>query len=243
MAKPDLCHDRARNDIQPSWSRPDVYLNAEHEKIWQMTEPIGGWQLPGDSYKLYEMAFYCGDVILEIGTYSGKSAVIEILGSRANANRKRTAWFGVDLDPAAIRRTQATLDQWKLGRYATLFHGDTRAFFKERRVSPTMVFVDGDHRYEGVKQDIEVLSEVLAPEVPVLFHDYRNPENKDGRYGVERACNEWEQTGHVKCLGTFGCSALFVTVTGRPRPKSFWETVKASWTRASARERAQGAVS
>ena len=225
----------------PSWSRPDLYINAEHEKIWDLTRDIAGWQLPGDSYKLYEMAYHAGDVILEIGTYSGKSAVVEILGSRANPGRKRTAWFGIDLDAAAIQRTRATLKQWRLTRDATLFQGDTRAFFQQHRISPTMVFVDGDHRYEGVKQDIAVLSPMLARDVPVFFHDFRNPENKDGRYGIERACNEWEQTGQVKFIGCFGCSALFLTLTGLPlrAPKlSFWENLKASWTRPSVREQA-----
>ena len=210
MAKPNLCYDRGKDHLLPSWSGTEVYLNAEHEKIWELTKPIEGWQLPGDSYKLYEMAYHAGDVILEIGTYAGKSAVIEILGSRANRRRKHTAWFGIDLDPVAIPRTQATLEQWNLTKYCTLFFGDTRGFFTKYPISPSMVFVDGDHRYEGVKQDIEVLAPILARDVPVLFHDYGNPENKDGRYGVERACNEWEKTGQVKYFGSFGCSALFV---------------------------------
>lgn len=231
MARPELCYDRYEDHLLPSWGGTELYLDAQHRKIWEMTRPIDGWQLPGDSYKLYEMAYHAGDVILEIGTYSGKSAVIEILGSRANPRRKRTAWFGIDLDPAAVPRTQATLEQWKLTRYATLFFGDTRGFFQQHRISPTMVFVDADHRYEGVKQDIQVLAPILARDVPVLFHDYNNPENKNGGYGVQRACNEWEQTGQVKCMGRFGCSALFLTVTGKPRreKRSFWERLKAPW--------------
>lgn len=230
MAKPDLCYDDSDNKFAPSWSGSEVFLNAEHEQIWEMTKAIDGWQLPGDSYKLYEMAYHAGDTILEIGTYAGKSAVIEVLGARANPRRKRSRWYGIDLDPAAMRRTKSTLEKWNLMARCTLFSGDLQGFFKEHPIAPTMVFVDGDHRYEGVKRDIELLSTVLARDVPVLFHDFRNPENKDGRYGVERACNEWAQTGQVKFMGCFGCSALFLTVTGEPlAPKlSLWESLKAS---------------
>ena len=37
-------------------------------------------------------------------------------------------------------------------------------------IRPTMVFVDGDHRYEGIKKDLDTLSAFLEPGVPVLCH-------------------------------------------------------------------------
>jgi Methyltransferase domain len=74
-----------------------------------------------------------------------------------------------------------------------------------------MVFVDGDHRYEGVKDDIEVLSDLLRPNVPVLFHDFLNEETDTGAYGVRRAACEWEEAGFVAFKGAFGCSGLFLT--------------------------------
>jgi hypothetical protein len=236
MPKPDLCYDRAQNECLPSWSGTEVYLNTEHAKIWEMTRDIGGWQEPGDSYKLYEMAFHAGDVILEIGTYRGKSAVVEILGARANPERNRVQWFGVDVKSSAIRRTRATLEKWKLTQDCTLFCGDAAAFFRKHPIAPTMVFVDGDHCYEGVTRDIEMLSSFLARDVPVLFHDFSNLENKNGNYGIERACNEWEQSGRVKFMGCFGCSALFITATDPlPRVKaSFWQRWGAAWARPTA---------
>lgn len=217
-ATPDIAYPRTNRGIVPSWSGTERYLNAEHEKIGEMTQGIDGWQSQGDAYKLYEMAYHAGDVMLEIGTYSGKSTVIEILGSRANRRRKRTRWFGLDLDPAAIQRTQATLESWNLTPYASLFRGDLRGFIKMHAISPTMVFVDGDHTYAGVKQDIALLSAFLARRVPVLFHDYLNPDTE----GVQRACDEWEKSGHAKFLGCFGCSALFLTLKGRPGYVFLW---------------------
>ena len=231
MARPDIAYERANRQIVPSWSGTERYLNAEHEKIGEMTEGIAGWQSQGDAYKLYEMAYHAGDVMLEIGTYSGKSAVIEILGSRANRRRRRTRWFGLDLDAAAVERTKSTLESRSLTQYASLFWGDLRGFPEKHVISPTMVFVDGDHSYAGVKQDIALLSGFLGRGVPVLFHDYLNPNTE----GVQRACDEWEKSGHVKCLGCFGCSALFVTVRGRPGFVFLWRKFKSSFGRSKRR--------
>jgi hypothetical protein len=226
-ARPDIQYSRTDRRIVPSWSGTQQYLNAEHEKIGELTAGIAGWQSQGDAYKLYEIAYHAGDVMLEIGTYSGKSAVIEILGSRANPHRKRTRWFGIDLNPDAVHRTQATLATWNLTPHAHLFQGDLRAFIEAHVISPSMVFVDGDHSYAGVKQDIALLSKFLGRDVPVLFHDYLNPNTE----GVQRACDEWEKTGHVEFLGCFGCSALFVTIRGRPGFVSLWRKFKSLFGR------------
>jgi hypothetical protein len=222
--QPDITYPRAHKQLVPSWSGTEQYLNAEHQNICKLTESIAGWQDEGDAYKLYEMAYHAGDVILEIGTYSGRSAVIEILGSQANPRRKHTRWFGVDLDGDAIKRTRATLEDWKLTENTKLFWGDLATFVKARAISPTMVFVDGDHSYDGVKKDIDILSQILKRNVPILFHDYNNPQTK----GVQLACDEWEKSGHVKFLGRFGCSALFVTVKGRAwlRPGLLMEQIR-----------------
>lgn len=224
---PDIAYPRAHRLPTPSWRGTERYLNPEHEKISLLTKTIAGWQSDGDAYKLYEMAYHAGDVILEIGTYSGKSAVIEILGSRANPRRKRTRWFGLDLDPDAIQRTRATLEQWNLLQHARLFNTDLHTFLPTRPICPTMIFVDGDHSYAGVKQDIALLSQILSRHVPVLFHDYLNPQVA----GIQRACDEWEQTGHAKFMGCFGCSALFLTLRGRPYPLYLWEKFKFSTRR------------
>ena len=220
----ELCYDRNVRGIAPSWSGTDVYLNPGHQAILELTRDIDGFQMPGDAYKLYEMAYHAGDVILEIGTYRGKSAIIALRGALANSKRAHPQWYGVDVSKTSVACTRETLVKWNLTQYCTVFRGDSRRFFRNHAISPTMVFLDGGHAYRTVKSDIEVLSGVLAHDVPVLCHDYLHPNNKEGSYGVERACTEWEETGQVKFMGCFGCSALFVTVEG-PRPiarRSLW---------------------
>jgi len=212
--------DRSDGSLRPSWSANPGFVNAEHRSVYSDTENIPGWQQEGDSYKLYEMGYFAGDTILEVGVYGGRSAVIELRGALANPERKRAPqFFGIDLDPAAITRSHETLTRCGLADHALLYHGDLASFAGEFSVHPTMVFVDGDHQYAGIKRDLEILSEILSPGVPVLCHDYINPENDTGQYGIRRAATEWEQAGHAEFAGIFGCAALFVTSDrcGSPR--------------------------
>src|SRR5262245_12077163 len=66
---------------RPSWGGHAQHLNAEHATVWAATKDLPGWQDVNDSKKLYEMAFVNGAVILEIGVYGGRSAVVELRGA------------------------------------------------------------------------------------------------------------------------------------------------------------------
>jgi hypothetical protein len=188
------------------------FVSEEHRQIFELTKNIPGWQVDGDAFKLFELGFHAGDVILELGVYGGRSAVVELRGALANPERRQPPqFFGLDLDPEAIKRSWQTLRDFGLDAYALLFQGNIAAFVEEFAIQPTMVFVDADHEYAGVRSDLDALSRLLAPGVPVLCHDYTNPENDTGELGVRRAVTEWIEAGKAALLGIFGCSALLVT--------------------------------
>lgn len=220
---PDMHYiDRRDNSIRPSWKENNGYVNEEHKAIFDKTKDIPGWQMEGDTYKLYEMGYFAGDVILEIGTFGGRSAVVEILGALSAGLKPQ--FFGIEIDINGIKRTQHSLQQFDVDEYALLYHGTLQKFMKAFSIQPTMCFVDGDHLYEDVKRDLDSLSELLCPGVPVLCHDYLNPENDTGEYGVRKAATEWEEEGYAVFYGAFGCSGFFVTtekcrgrhITGMP---------------------------
>jgi hypothetical protein len=206
--------------FRPSWSGGEGYLNAEHQGIWAACEHIPGWQAPGDSAKLYEMAYYCGDCILEIGTFGGRSATVELRGAlRACSDRRapEPQFFGIDVDAGSIARTRTSLEKEGLMHYVALFHGNLRGFHERIPITPTMVFVDGDHEYAGVAADMELLRTFLAPGTPVLCHDYRQID------GVRRAVDEWVAKGWYETMGEFGCACLLRAsnrCTGSPRTLS-----------------------
>jgi ubiquinone/menaquinone biosynthesis C-methylase UbiE len=205
-----------RAEFRPSYRRDEKFINAEHAQIFARTAEIPGWALEGDSWKQYELGYHSGDVILEIGTFGGRSAVCELRGALANPAREgRTFFYGVDVSRESIHSTLETLAKEKLTPYTRLFHGTLQEFAAHYAVSPTMVFVDGDHRYEGVVADCHTLTTMLADGVPVLFHDFLNPENAGEECGVRRAALEWAAAGHARFIGASGCSGLFVKTSPR----------------------------
>jgi hypothetical protein len=205
-----------RYDYAPSWQREQLFLSADHEGIFDSTRDIPGWQHVNDSYKLYELAYYSGDVILEIGTFGGRSAVVELRGALAGAGGKPVQFYGCDISVKAIERTREHLSGAGLSDSALLYHGDVRMMLRDLPITPTMVFVDGDHSFEGVWSQLEVLTEHVCPGTPVLCHDYRSTSN-----GVSRAVREWIERGAYHPMGTFGCSVLLRAGEGcagvRPR--------------------------
>ena len=198
---------------RPSWPVNGTYINEEHTRIYETTSGLPGWQTPGDSFKLYEMGYHAGDVILEVGTFGGRSATVELRGALANPARTRPPQFyGIDIMDDSISRTRQILAGEILGQHCHLFHGVLQEFVQRWDITPTMVFLDGDHSYEGVVADLKTLSAYLKPGTPILMHDFLNYENEAGKIGVKRAAQEWEATGHGRFMGCNGCCALYVTL-------------------------------
>ncbi len=60
------------------------------------------------------------------------------------------------------------------------------------------VFIDGDHLYDWVKKDIQYWSRAVRLGGLVAGHDYGGPGDREGRYGVKRAVDEWGEKISVK---------------------------------------------
>jgi hypothetical protein len=209
LSSPDVCWaSRSDHAFRSSWSSRDGYLNPEHHEIWHATQGIAGWQHRVDSEKLYEMGYHSGSVILEIGTYAGRSAVVELRGA-LSAHRELSKplpqFYGIDLDPAAISRTHHTLHQAGIASHCVLYHGDLRDFHRDVPVTPTMVFLDGGHDYASVSSDLQELRTFLAAGTPVLCHDYAS---EPPCPGVRQAVDEYVESGWYEYMGLFGVSAL-----------------------------------
>jgi hypothetical protein len=229
--KPDIHYtDRDSSQFLPSWTHHQgKFINDQHSAIFETTAEIEGYQTPADSQKLFEMGYYAGDVILEIGTYAGRSATVELLGALSNPLRQTPQYYGIDVSPNAIARTGTTLKNNKLDAYALMYCGNISTFISQFDITPTMVFVDGDHSYDGVRFDLAVLSHMLVKDTPVLCHDYRGPSGMSAFdheppamgqvtpetmwIGVQKACLAWEGAGFAEYIGTFGGSALFLTTS------------------------------
>ena len=96
---------------RPSWPvHSGVFISPEHAGIVDATSHLPGWQTPGDSFKLYEMAFHAGDVMLEIGPFGGRSATVMLFGALHNSNRTcQPQYYGIDINADSISRTRGMI--------------------------------------------------------------------------------------------------------------------------------------
>jgi predicted O-methyltransferase YrrM len=98
----------------------------------------------------------------------------------------RTDLSGPQLD-AELR---AALDRYGLSERVHLFVGDSRTAEPPPRAS-SLVFVDGDHTYEGARADFERWRGLVAPGGHVLFHDAVDAGGYGNHYpGIERLVGE-----------------------------------------------------
>jgi predicted O-methyltransferase YrrM len=68
------------------------------------------------------------------------------------------------------------LDELMTGEEYEIFIGDSQTEEMLKRVKDfcpiyDVIFIDGDHTYEGVKRDFELYKQVLSPKGIMLFHD------------------------------------------------------------------------
>jgi predicted O-methyltransferase YrrM len=178
------------------------FINEQHARIFAETSGIPGPQMPGDTELLFELGYRSGDVILEVGTYAGRSAVAELKGALSAG--KRPQYFGIDISYIAINDTVRTLKRSGLYKRALIFNGDIAAFRQQFKISPSMVFLDGDHEYDGIRSDLEHIARIVRPGTPIACHDYLNQDTP----GVKRAVDEWVLEGWAAPTQTSGCSIL-----------------------------------
>ena len=199
--------------------------SQDETSIYDKTKDISGWLLPGETEKLFELAHSHGDIILEIGTFRGRSAAVLNAGASSNCQRSSYQFYSIDIDPASGLHAYDVLKPRGHEQNALFYHGNLKTFRKEIAITPTMVFVDGDHTYEGVLSDLHELSTLLAPNTPVAFHDYFNTDTP----GVARAVDQWIEAGFATKIEECGCTAFLVTSrkcsarTRRPTAKRFRE--------------------
>ncbi len=174
---------------------------------------IAGWLLPADALKLYELVYFCGGDVLELGTYRGLSASVALEAS-VSAGLTNT-FVSIDLDPGSSQAGAETV----AGR-----PGSERAFFfttsadealgtftrAERRFR--FCFIDHSHRYAHVVSACRMLGRVLEPGAFCLFHDYNDPRNADPGnedYGVYQAVRDGLDPALFSFWGIYGCTGLF----------------------------------
>jgi hypothetical protein len=117
--------------------------------------------------------------ILEIGTAGATFFVM----SRLATGKK------VAID---IRDLRSRLHHFMFGHDWCFFHGDSHSSDVQRRVREycdgfDLIFIDGDHRYDGVRADFEDYRRLLSSRGVIVFHDVDPDHAFKGAAGGEAA--------------------------------------------------------
>lgn len=146
-------------------------------------------QLPGELKSLGKiLAELKPRRALEIGTGQGGT----LLFLTHLASPKATI-VSVDLEGSEIGAGYSEERQWfyeHFGRRRQRLHllrGDSHTFWMPKRVRESLrgqpldyLFIDGDHRYEGVKKDFETYARLVRRGGVIALHDIADGENSGG---------------------------------------------------------------
>ncbi len=144
---------------------------------------------------------------VEIGSARGKSACF--IGAALRENRSGTLYA---IDPHCLTSWNDTdsIDTYDLllqnlrradvVDYVKIIRQPSDQVAQNWHLPIDMIFIDGDHSYEGVKRDWEYFSRFVQPFGIVVFHDTLWDLKPDRRYrpdmGVPRFVDELRQSGY-----------------------------------------------
>ena len=138
-----------------------------------------------------------GAAVAEIGRFKGGSTLL--LASALPEGAELWSYdlhvaLRPDLDgPTLDAELRAALDRYGLARRVHLVVGDSKTAEPPPRPC-ALVFVDGDHTYEGARADWERWRELVEPGGHVLFHDAADTGGYGNHYpGVVRLADEIER--------------------------------------------------
>jgi predicted O-methyltransferase YrrM/PAS domain-containing protein len=108
--------------------------------------------------------------VIEIGAYTGASSI-----SMAQAlvdNADEGILHSIEVNSTHLALAQKHLLEACLEKHVMFYHGQSNdPEIIHALPKSEVIFVDGDHTYEGAKQDFEIYSRLLAEDGVMVYHD------------------------------------------------------------------------
>lgn len=150
---------------------------------------------------------------VEIGSFAGSSLFLTCQALQRMTSQVQ----GFAIEPGGLPQFYEVLKHLKdevthLQMFSHQAVSQLKQIFEQDRHFPCFMFIDGDHSYEGVRQDILDYFPLLSPGGIMVFHDYLPPLNEKNQEailfhhggnepGIRQACQELMEN-------TYGCEVI-----------------------------------
>ncbi|MCY7870786.1 class I SAM-dependent methyltransferase [Bacillus spizizenii] len=161
-------------------------------ELLSLVENIEGWLSRNEQFALLHlpsMVDHLSGEIVEIGSYKGKSTIALALGSSLLSMQKRPIYA---IDPFIVPPFNFFWDNIKnlgLQNYVRPIKKHSYEAHDDCPQSIAAIFIDGDHEYSSVKQDIVTYVPRLVKGGFIVFHDYDTQFWPGVPKAVDELCN------------------------------------------------------
>ena len=159
--------------------------------------------------QLEKLASQSKDIIVEIGSFQGRSTVGLAKGSKLGNNNIVYAidtWGNKVVTKDVIISKESFMNNIKnseVDDIVTPIHSTSNKAFVNWDKKIGMLFIDGDHSYNGVKSDIRWCDFVIPGGI-IAFHDYHSPKYDESVIkAVDESKSNWTLHSHTKGLIVF----------------------------------------
>jgi glycosyltransferase involved in cell wall biosynthesis/predicted O-methyltransferase YrrM len=174
---------------------------------------IDGWLAKEEAAYLYGLAKDAREgCIVEVGSYRGRSTASLAFGVDAGAglpvyavepHEQFCGLFGGEFGPADRGSFMQTMLETGLYRHVRLLNVSGEFLSEKWPMPVSVLFIDGDHRYEAVKRDFERWRGKLAAGAVVVLDDALDPSSGPGRLAEELVAIG--QFVRAPAIGKMGC--------------------------------------
>lgn len=152
------------------------------EETNKSIEGVEGWLKPKEVAFLYNQARKLENkgVIVEIGSYKGRSTIVLAAGSEAGKSIKIYAIdpHMTDLEQKISNNSESSLDDFKrniatagMGHLVEPVVAFAQDAVKDWNRPIEFLWIDGDHSYDGAKSDFDLWAPFVVDGGVVAFHD------------------------------------------------------------------------
>lgn len=163
-----IARELAENPVDRRW-----------RQTWEVVNPMEGWLLESEGRWLFDAArsLSLGSVIVEIGSFKGRSTCCLASGSRQKARVFAIDTFdgGPNLPKAnSLPEFQANLEHCGVSEWVEPVVALSTDVARNWNKPITLLFIDGSHNYEDVSADFAGFFPHVVPSGLVALHDVNN---------------------------------------------------------------------